>query len=320
MNNRYIDDIDPHYRIVKLNDGTLTFRYDKYDTTNDARNVLALNSRLKDKNIPLLYIQAPFKVDEDNSQMPKGVVDYSNQNTNHFLKLIQQDNNIEVLDLRTYFKEKGLAGKDVFYNTDHHWKTESGFLAFQKVISVLKDQYDFKIDSNITKKDNYDFTIYKNVFLGSEGKRVGKYYGGIDDFTIITPKFDTDFLLYVPNYNILKSGNFNDSLLDLSKVDKPNLYDTNTYTAYLQEDWNEFVIYNKLTKNENKVLLVKDSFNLVVTPFLASGLKELHVIDLRYSPEKTLKDKIEEVNPDVVMFLYNPSAYRKDMEKMFMFE
>lgn len=317
LNNNYIHDAIPSLSVVKQKDGMTTFINDEFDPSEYADNLLALNETLKDKNIPILYLQAPYKIDEKNSKMPVSIHDYSNQNTNQFLEIIKEKDNIEIIDFRDYFKEKEL--KDIFYKTDHHWKSETGFKAFQKIANVLNENYNFEIPKKVTDKKNYNYKTYEKIFLGSSARRVGRFYIGLDDFTLITPKFKTDFKFHVIDDNSVKTGNFKTALIDFTKINRQDVYGINSFTSYMGSDWTESVIYNNKTNSNKKILIVKDSFHFVVSPFLATGVKEIHMVDLRYIKNKTLIDKIDEVNPDILMFLYNPSIYNAGQANAFTF-
>ena len=40
-----------------------------------------------------------------------------------------------------------------------------------------------------------------NSYLGSLGRKVGKYYAGLDDFALIYPKFKTSFDVKMKSYD-----------------------------------------------------------------------------------------------------------------------
>lgn len=63
-------------------------------------------------------------------------------------------------------------------------------------------RYGFSFDPALTDESRYEKTVYERFFLGSQGKRVGTLYGGVDDFTVYTPKFDTDLTYTCPFYGI----------------------------------------------------------------------------------------------------------------------
>ena len=67
---------------------------------------------------------------------------------------------------------------------------------------------------------------------------------------------------------------------------------------------------NNLNPHGKKILMICDSFAMVVTPFLALQTSELHICDVRdnekYVGEKLNMEKyIKEIKPDYVIVLYN---------------
>jgi hypothetical protein len=66
-------------------------------------------------------------------------------------------------------------------------------------------------------------------------------------------------------------------------------------------------VHNKLVHDGKKILLVKDSFAEVVSPFLSLGVEELHILDLRYF-NGSIKSYVAQQQPDMVVVMYNPSV------------
>ena len=61
------------------------------------------------------------------------------------------------------------------------------------------------------------------------------------------------------------------------------------------------------------MLLIKDSYANPVATFMALGVSELEVIDLRYfegEMNMSLTDYINQSNPDLVIMLYNANALK----------
>ena len=149
-----------------------------------------------------------------------------------------------------------------------------------------------------------------NWFLGSKGKKVGTYFtwNGADDFDLITPKFETSFTEERPFKNQTRTGTFQETVLYMDNMYK-DYYRINTYATYSGGDFRLQIMKNNLNPNEKKVLLIRDSFACVVSPFLALQTSELHVCDVRdydyYVGKKlNMKDYIKQIKPDYVLVLY----------------
>ena len=120
--------------------------------------------------------------------MPKGLIDYANENADVLLKTLNEQQ-VETMDLREYFKEMPI--QEEYFITDHHWKIKTAFEAVNYISEILNNEYNFNTDNFYTDINHYHITTQENAYLGSIGKRNGKFYGGLDDFEYIVPNFET---------------------------------------------------------------------------------------------------------------------------------
>lgn len=306
IDRKTVEDISPDDKVIKMNDGSLTFITDKIlDVDIRAENIVKFNKFLKEKNIYGLYIQAPHKTNENNSQLPKGVINLANETADEIIDKMKGQ--IDILDIRTEMNSDGIDFTNAFFKTDHHWKPETAFYAFTKVASILKNNCEFEINDEILNLNNYNKKVLEKWFLGSEGKRVGSLYAGVDDISIISPKFNTNLEMIWPSYGIHDKGQWLDTVVMDNSNEGKNYYNSNPYAMYMGGDRDLQIIKNHNSLNDKKVVIVRDSFGCAFTPFLSLTCKELSVIDLRHY-EGSLYDYVEENKPDVVMFLFNPTG------------
>lgn len=296
--------------VVKLNNGYLTSICEKRDTLPIVESVVEFEGYLKNKNIPYIYIQAPYKMSTDNDNLPKGFESYANENADNLLKGLNS-NNIDILDLREEIKKDGLNHYDLFFKTDHHWTFEGAFWANTKVMSKVNEVLDIKeYDKKYIDINNYNKVTYENAYLGSRGQRVGYLFGGGDDITTILPKFDTDMKFEVPTKGIKKEGTFEESIMFEKIFDKDKVYQKYIYSIYTGDNYDYAKITNKKSTNKKKIFLIKDSFSLAMAPFLALHYDEVHMYDMRKGSSEDLIKKIDEVNPDIVVNMYYPEMIR----------
>jgi hypothetical protein len=150
---------------------------------------------------------------------------------------------------------------------------------------------------------NYEVKTYPTPFLGSLGRRIGILYAGCTDkISVITPRFDSSLTVLDPSKEI--TGDFSEAIFDFS-VDTGNIYTDSIYHIYSRDISFHIIKNNRAAKQ--RILIIKDSFAQVVAPFLALGVAQIDMIDLRYFDNDSLFGYIEETKPDLVMFLYNPS-------------
>ena len=306
LNKKIINDADKNYTVFKLNNSYLTFLYPKVNVSKHAEALFNLKTLLANKNIPLIYVQVPFKIDKYNSQLPIGLYDTTNQNADDFLQII--DGKIDYIDLRDEIYKSGLNHYELFFKTDHHWKPETAFWAYTRIRNILVKNYEFNINKSFSDINNYNIKKYKNYFLGSQGKRVGLYYGGVDDISLIYPKFETDIVFEIPSKKIFKSGDFTHTMFDYKQIENVDYMLKNPYSTYTGGDFPLNIIKNKKSNNSKKILLIKDSFSCPLVPFLSLDCSQLHIIDLRYYREGSVIEYINNNKFDIVMVIYNPSA------------
>ena len=200
----------------------------------------------------------------------------------------------------------------LFFDTDHHWTAHGAFLGWQSLAEKLKADYDFTIDPDFTDLREWKCKSYEDIFLGSQGKRVGSLYAGLDDFYTLYPKKFTRFEYSVPSQGIARRGRFQNSLLFSERLKEGDLYETNPYTYYSGGDYPFARMKNLLNPDGPVVVLLRDSFACPFAPYLALACSELVTIDLRYFNDDLL-NYISWVEADMVIALYSPGALRNDV-------
>jgi hypothetical protein len=185
---------------------------------------------------------------------------------------------------------------------------QGAFFAYQEIAERISGNYGFRIDGSYTDLANYNQEAFETASLGSMGRRVGEAYGGTDDFTLITPKFDTDYTLYEREYGAEKvyEGNFREAVLANSYLEEGTLLETNRYAAY-HGDNAELQFVNHRVK-EGKVMMIKDSFGLPIYSFLSAGVHELRALDVRLYQDSVAEYAVKH-RPDVVIILYNADCF-----------
>ncbi|MBK5247024.1 MAG: hypothetical protein JJE49_07150 [Peptostreptococcaceae bacterium] len=303
---------DPEYgQIYKTTDNQIIFSVKERDVDPAIRRIAELKKELDKAGIPLLYVQAPFKVSGDVQTLPANITDYADKNADRFLDGLTE-NGIKYLDLRPLLRDGSKRQNELFFDTDHHWRIETAFDATWFIGRLLNKEYGFSIDKKIMNLESYHAKTYKNFFQGSMGRRVGILYGGVDDFTLITPAFSTNLTVerHDKSYDEVITGPFEASVLVKNNLDEDLPIDTNRYAVY-RGDNAELVFKNNLEAS-NSVILIKDSFGLPVYSFLAPAIKETRALDMRYFDENVV-DYAKGNNPDIVIIMYNADSFNDEM-------
>ncbi len=305
LGKHYLIDVDETQSIIKDNNGQLQFAVQYIDTSQYVKSIKSTYELLQERDIPMLYVQTPVKVIEGYTKFPPMIEDYTDENTNFFKEKLMESN-IPFLDLRNKVNESGIEYNNLFYHTDHHWTTRSAFWAACEVVDYLKQNMNIDLDENniYTNIDNYDSRLFPNSFLGSQGRRVGEYYAGLDDYELVYPKFDTDYKVTINKGSVqsVSEGKFHEAIVKKHLLAGDDVF-TNRYASYFGGDFPEVIVENNKIHNDTKVLIIKDSFALPFSAFLSTMVEETRLLDTRYY-DGTVEDYINEYNPDLVLYVY----------------
>ncbi|NLF34677.1 MAG: hypothetical protein GX585_01785 [Clostridiales bacterium] len=319
LGRRFMEDADPQYNVYRLSDGTLSFvNPEPFDPAPRAEALTGLEAALAERDVPLLYVQAPQKIAPSDDRLPLGVTDYSNRYADEFLALLEAAGT-DTLDLREALADSGAPWSSLFFRTDHHWNPEGAFVGWQALAEHLRDSYGLSIPAPYTDPDAYTKTVYEDWFLGSQGKRVGALYAGVDDITLWTPAFETSFTYTAPAGRVAREGPLERALLFPERVAEKDWFEGNPYTLYAGGDYPTGIMVNRLSPDGPSVVLLRDSYACALTPFLALGCGTLTTYDLRYWTEDDhLMTLLGWARPDLVIVMYGAGSLRVD--SLFRFE
>lgn len=303
--------------VIKLKNGMLHEAIAQADVTRASQSCIELHQALEARGIPFIVTMAPSKVsNQDLTQiLPAGNYDYGDFNASSFMVPLQSAG-VNTLDLRVSAANQGLNIPSMFFKTDHHWLPETGFWAAQQIINQI-DPFTEKTASQqmVMDPSNYQTVTYPNCLLGSEGRRTGRLYGGIDNLDIITPKFDTqlslDFYDYGWNPTQSWEGSFDETMIDWALLQKKNIYGSEIYTAYGHGYPVVSVTHNPNAPCDKKILVVCDSFGQVVKPYLSLYCTELTSMYLSDEMPASFIEYVDQIAPDAVVILYSESVFSR---------
>lgn len=318
IGNDYVYYADTAKGVVRLDNGYLTTLLP--ELTDKRLNeitggITEFSDILAEGGIDFLYVQLPFKMCADDKQLPVGVEDYSNENADRVLSVLN-GNSVDTFDIRVEYKKAGLDFYPLFFRTDHHWLPSTALWSMQRLCEKLNDDYGFKTDTSLLDIKRFSQTTYKDLFLGSLGKRVGRYYAGVEDFSLILPEYETDMVFsyhrlddhYLDGEEFRRGGSFYEAFIEKVHLEKNHMYGS-PYSAYSGGDLSETITVNR-NISEGKILLIRDSFSCTAAPFLSlAACRELHTLDLRHF-YGSVSEYTKKLKPDIVIVLLNPSVLR----------
>ena len=318
---RVIQDPVEDNTVVKLSTGALNFvslttpADPGADVAARAEHTAELAAELEERGIPYLYAAAPQKIQRGVQLLPVGLEENGNSCCDAYLENLDRLG-VDYVDLRPAFESNGIYA-NWFFRTDHHWKPEAAFFAWQNLAAELADRYGFETDPALTDPASWSTTVLEDFFLGSQGKRVGTLYAGTDDLTLYTPQFPTDLTYANADGSFTRTGPFNTSVCFPERVAARDWFNGNPYTYYSGGDYGMTTITNHKNPEGPRVVLLRESFSCTLAPFLALSCSELVTVDLRYF-EGDLLETVEALDPDLVLTLY--AASTTGLDNMFAFD
>lgn len=293
--------------VLRLENGYLC--YEREDISDEmikkaADLCIALKAEADELNIPFLYVYAPYKIHFDDAAGA-----YSIEDQEKFLSLLEEAD-IHVLNVTEHMKSDNMSYEDCFFVTDHHWKPQTGLWVSGLILDELSKYNGFTFDKEKYNIENYNVKIYENAFLGSLGKKAGRYFTpiGLDDFPLVTPKFETEYTYKYLDRSF--SGSFEKAFLKTELLNRKDMYSNDLYNVYCHGNYPITTIENELAQdNDKSVFVIKDSYANTVLPYLSSSVRSVTAVDLREKiagkTETSVFDFIRQSKPDYVIVLYS---------------
>lgn len=296
--------------VTLLKNGMLTTgKYDEIDVTKHISAISTLDQYLKESDIEHLYVQAPYNVDVNGELLRVGIVHCGNLTANKLIAGLT-DKKVSTYDLRPYLSQTPQLVSKYFYYTDHHWNNDGAFLAFGLLLEQINERFpNANIDMSMADVRNWNIEVYEDCFLGSNGKRVGMYYGTMDDFSVYTPKVETDMTVCIENGKTYR-GSFNDAIVTHRQyITDKDYFNQTAYWSYLGGDYSVVKMTNTNARSDLKIVFIKDSYTTPVAAFMTTVFKEVTIIDPRYVKNYSVAEYIEAIQPDMVITMINPSVF-----------
>ncbi|MCQ2508310.1 MAG: DHHW family protein [Dorea sp.] len=283
-------------------DGQLGWIQDDANMTERIQNTIDFGLTMQEQGRNFVLFENPNKY----AEIP-GIVDYSEKKYDKLHTALEAFD-VDYIDVGAKMHDMGMTDSDIFFHSDFHWKPWSGIVADQILCEYLNEKADYGVDTSIFNRENYQVETLVNRFLGYLGKKVTEEYADPDDFDIITPKFETDYTVFNTLDMSEKRGSLEDTLFWKEQLEVDSLYEGNLYDMYGYGDQCLIKVHNNLNENGKRMLVVKESYANVMTPYLAGAVEDLDIIDLR-GFKGSLMSYIEETNPDTVVLVYGLSSF-----------
>lgn len=298
----------------KLKNGSLAafsknLQFDQLDLVFE--NIQRLYQNQNDQGKSFLFVLAPSNMYQQETLLPTGYHDSSNERINYLLDLLKA-NNIPCLDLREEMYNDEIENSEAFFVTDHHWTPQTGFWAYTKILGKLSDLGAISpVNDSYTNTDNFSFTVFEDSFLGSSGKRTGRFFAGVDDFCVISPNFDTSISATVESAGINLQGRWEEVAYKGGSMEQfllnPDYFNDNPYGRYGQGDRDLTQWRNESAPEDKRFLLIGDSFGNVPFSLMPLYISSCDEVDMRYF-KGDFTAYYESYDPDTVVLLVNVNS------------
>lgn len=182
------------------------------------------------------------------------------------------------------------AGEELYYRTDHHWKTRAAFYVYQAWAAMR--------GYGVAKLSDYEIQTVTTDFEGTIQSKLGIRTGG-DTIELFLPKHAVSYAVLQENGSV-KSTLYDDAALDTK----------DQYAVYFGGN-EAFVHISTEADSTRKILVLKDSYANCFIPFLIGEFREIDLVDLRYSRER-LSERINGGAYTDLLVLYNVSGFAED--------
>ena len=283
---------------------------DPEEIRNAADNIIRFRDVHADNGGDFLFVVVPRQLSKYEDLLPTGYSDTNNDTADTFLSLLDAAE-VPFLDLREEMHKDGMTMSDAYYVTDHHWKPQTGLWAYGKILEKLQKMGAVEaVNPLYTDPNSYTFEIYEDTFLGSSGKRTGRYYAGLDDSILLKPNFETEISLSIPQRKLEVTGSYENVAYNTEAVhnyNDPDLYNENVYGLY---GWGDTAIShwrNEDAPLQQKFLLIGDSFGNIPFSLMSLCASSCDEVDMRHFQEN-FQEYYDSFQPDTVVILIGVSS------------
>ena len=276
-------------------------------------SLVDFSNYVSEQGADFFYVQLPAKYDMSSALLPDGHKTNVPKDTEKILKNFS-DAGINIIDLLPVLTTTEEEINLYFYKTDHHWKPSGAFKAFQTIMEYLQIKYPKEpYSSSVVKLNNWTIHDIPIQNLGSMGKRVGKYYVGMDSLQWMTPNFYTNLSLYIPKDRLFYKGDYSSVFIrDKYLQDVGDIFHTEYYFVYIGKNYPLTQTRNINAMSSQKLLIIDDSFDRPLQTFFSMVFREVDTLDPRLYGSGTIKEYVNQTKPDLVMLALHSNGIVND--------
>lgn len=245
-----------------------------------ARRVYYLKNYVESKGAKLLVVLPPPKILSGKTTVDLcWPINDPNDRMDEFLNWLRKYQ-IPAADLRICLERSGLELEELFFKTDRHWTPLAAFYATGEVVRQIEGNSGEDLDPQdvYCSIDSYNQYTYQNVMLGFMGRNTGVVYSGVEDYTLLWPKFDTFMTFTDYEEDKIRSGTFTESVMDARSLKVTDWYKSNVNDVYINGIHDRSKIVNHINTDAPRIAGIVDSYFAPMACFLSPMCSELDMI------------------------------------------
>ena len=260
--------------VVFGKDGYLLTRFDYSDKELLFSNLEAVNKKLTATGLDVYMIIPPRTQDILHSKLPDNFPKELSDELYSQLNEYMANLDLKYIDLRGLLKKADSEGEEIYYKTDHHWRSDGAELVYRTIAGSIG----FEAFNDFEKK-----TVTES-FYGTTWSAAGAKWISPDKIDIYTREDDSDYVTEHIKYNDITR--LTGTSEDISKTfegfySDEALAQKDKYSYFIGGNPAFARVYKETDEKREKILLVKDSFANSLIPFIARHY-DIDLVDPRY--------------------------------------
>lgn len=264
------------------------------DNTLVNKSIAGINKLSEVTDVPVYVMIVPTSAGIYSSEIPDY---YENIDQKNSIVDIYYNLNSNITTLNVFPKLYSSRDEYIYYRNDHHWTSYGAYVAYNAAIR--------KMGYNPTPFSSYDIEHVNNEFYGTYYSKA--LYDGyepdiIDIFHLKSGYGVTDVEIRTGKETIRSDSMYFSEYLD--KKDK--------YSFFLNNAMYPVVNIRTTYPEENKILVIKDSYAQCFVPFLTQHFSDITMVDLRSVSPFEVESTLNADDYDQILVLYNYSGFVND--------
>ena len=196
--------------------------------------------------------------------------------------------------LRAYRDEAAEDGtkNEVYYRTDHHWKTGAAYAVYRAWLEQK--------GLNAAAEPSYTAAVVSDTFEGTIASRLG-IAGRADTIERYDPDKPFDYYLVYNQTDDIRNSVFQES----------HLATKDQYACFYGGNFGLIEAFMPEAGTGRKLLIIKDSYSHCFAPFTYAQFDEVDMVDPRYY-NASIKELMEAKDYTDVLFLFNAAGFAEE--------